>query len=221
MIYNKFNAPDLWPRSESKGKYVMAPKPGRPFVHSVALTSLLKRSYGRDYKKEILAGQISVNDVVVKELKHPVCFLDYLQIKGVKFQVYYTKVGKSYKFTLKSYNFEKEIYPVKKWSIKDGQCLVNTFQNKNVNFEINEPLFEKLRDPYYVVVGTQLVDLRTIGPYSVYKLTGKDKFVQYEMVQITKDSLNYYVKLSNNGIKEVKLNRKDFRKRYTITPKHV
>ena len=233
--YNKQSAKKEWvdlnpytTKNRCARRYVRAPNPGRNFDFTVSLYSLLVKTYQSNtvmLKKLIYQGGVKVNEKVVKELDHPVHYLDYLEINDKKHQVFFMRDKKLTTFYLSPYQSKNLLYNVKKWVLKKGKCIVNTFQNKIFTFEISPQLFESLR-PYDSVINKniqtgeyEISTLTILFPkVKLIKLTGKDKYHCYEILDLKIQNENTHLRLikENDPAYELSviLRNIDFRKRY-------
>ena len=194
MIYNKNTAKPIWKDlniysspNKNKRKYVGAPNPGRDFEKSVPLYKFLIKTHEerdvRAIRKLIFEGKIRVNEVVVKELKHPLHYYDYLSIDDKTYIVIFKKEFKVHSYHRIPYVQNELVYPVLKWFLKDNFCMVNTYQNKLFKFTPTQELYKTLRDidsVIYYDLKTKIYRLSTISekqPYKeIVKLTGKQMY---------------------------------------------
>lgn len=235
MIYNNYTAKPLWKdlkiyesANRNKRRYVCAPNPGRDHEKSVPLYKfLLKTSQIRDVrviKDLIYQGKIRVNNVVVKNLKHPLHFYDYLTQEDITYLVVFQREHKEHVFQKIGYMHEEYVLPVSRWFLKNGLCMVNTYQNKLFSFTPSSQLYDKLRkldSVIYYNPKTLESRVSTISEKQQFnlliKLTGKQVYQKFMIIEHSEydKKVNLSLKKENSETScTVILPKSMFRKRY-------
>lgn len=217
MTYcNLNNAKKIWKdnilqkKNINKRKYIVVPNPGKPFERTLPLKTILKLN-------NLENKDIFVNDCIVKDLKYPVSYLDYLQVKGQTYLVDLVKIGKKTKCKLINVK-DRKYYPVRRWYLDKGKCKVLTLQGKIFTFEKDKELFESLKTLTLVICkekeGLKLINALKSKCFHLSKLTGKDQYVNYEVINFSKEDSFIQLDLKGHVEKKVKIHKEDFLKKY-------
>ena len=233
--YNKYTAKKHWKDlkphktvQRNKNRYVQAPNPGRSFEHAVPFYGFLKKTLSKELKllrSQVLKGYYKVNGSIVKDLKHPLVYGDYVTMEDSTYMVKLTKPKNTYEYHL--VKTDLLYYNVKNWLIKDNQILVITFQNKNFKMEKTEENFAILRSYDGGIVYDdsgipRLIRLGEVFPLELIKLTGRDKYSCYKIKTIEFKDRAYDLELeSESGLsKRVVLSKTQFKIKYLVQRDH-
>lgn len=235
MIYNNYTAKPLWKDLKSyesvnrtARRYVTAPNPGRDSGKCVPLYKfLLKTNHQRDVrviKDMIYQGKIKVNNVIVKDLKHPLQYYDYLTMENINYIVIFKREHKLHEYHKVTYIGDQFVLPVARWFLKDGLCMVNTYQNKMFSFTPNAELFTKLRVLDSVIYYDPLTGEHRLSTLSekqefnqIVKLTGKQIYQNFTVDSCTEydNKINLIIKKDlDSKPTQIILPKSMFRSRY-------
>ena len=234
MYYTTHTANPLWTqvnsyksKNRNKRTYVQAPRPGRSFKHTVPLLKLLIKAYPqirqlKPLKDMISSSKILVNGKPAKDTRYPVHYLDYIHISQDLRQLIFEKEGKLVKF-----NLEKVVNvwnPIKRWYLNKGQCIINTYQNKNFTMEPTEQLFEKLRNPGSIIhldhfhKNPKIIDVLKEGlKIELIRVTGKNLYDPREVKKISSKEDQWVIEFLDQ--KTEKVFKNIFKKKYVLKVK--
>ena len=235
MIYNNYTAKPLWKDLKSYDsvdrtarRYITAPNPGRDSSKCVPLYKfLLKTNHIRDVrvlKSMIHKGEIKVNNVIVKELKHPLQYYDYLTVDHINYIVIFKREQKLHEYHKVIYIGDQFVLPVARWFLKDGLCMVNTYQNKMFSFTPSVELFTQLRVLDSVIYYNPVTSEHRLSTLSekqefnqLIKLTGKQIYQKFLVDSFTEydNKINLILRREENSKPtQVILPKSMFRARY-------